>query len=206
MTKLEFERVLKAVQVGEALGIEIQANAPLKHLTMRFGYITQYGTGILCHVELVIDKIIENGVVVDLVLISANGKEVAIERASKYLEDLPFMKIYIIGYENDTEEDRQAYVAMAKTRLGVKYDWHLIGIQTRKGLVCKIPLLGWLLKQFVYTTAPIFNKNPSKGTICSKELALYYRSRHPDYLKKYWIDYIYPALHFEADETTIYRP
>jgi hypothetical protein len=201
MTSEEKRALFDTVQIGDFLGWRKVPE------TAEFGdasLLTQLG-GQICHIEIVIRKIIENGIVTDLEVITANGKIVAKELTSHKLKD--DTDIYIVGVRGITMNERMRMIglATAEADLGVIYNWDIIKVMARKTFLTGLWFVGFFINKYTWTTPPWGNKE-MPGTVCSKSCAKYIRSIKPDFMKKYWIDYITPSAIFNADETFTDRP
>lgn len=172
-------------------------------------YLTQWGTGVLCHIEIIRRIIYDDaGNPVDIEVITANGDKVATELTFHKIKDhMDRFNIYLMNYFDATVEDRAAFVEVAQKEsdLAVVYNWDIIKIIMRKAALCSIWIIGGLFNKNVWTTPP-WDKKELPGTICSKSCAKYIRSRFPSFMKKYWIDYISPSAIFDGEDMSIWRP
>lgn len=203
MTEKDFKRFMNACERGKFILVSV--NAREGGFDDMPSILTELG-GEYCHVE-IIESVEKDcyGNVVDVKVISANGEKVAKESILKYKKHLEETDLYLADIADATDVDREAFVKYHIDALGDNYDKGLLVILARKTLLTRLWGIGFLFNKFVYTTPP-FSKKIRSGWICSKICAASVRSRFPDFLKNFWLDYITPSIFASADELSIWRP
>lgn len=207
MTNREWQETLARVRPGDFLGWSIpNTKQDISNLP---SWLTQWGTGILSHIEIVKRVINDDaGKPIDVEVITANGNEVAVELTHHKIKDhMDRLNLYIMQYYDAAESDRLAFVEMAQKEADLKtiYNWDIIKIIMRKAALCKIWVIGGLFNKSVWFTPP-FDKKEMPGTICSKSCVKYIRSRFPSFMRKHWVDYIPPSAIFDDEDMSIFRP
>jgi hypothetical protein len=206
MIQLELDSLLQVSSIGDFLGWRVDpTDVGFDNLP---SVMTQFGDGEICHIEIIIDKILDlTGKIIDLKVIIANGTDVTYDTVLHRLNPLSLFTLYLIQPLGVNADTRKTMVAQATAEAQVKliYNWDIIKTIAAKELQCEIPIVGFFFNKIVWTTPP-FDKKVMPGTICSKSCANYIRTAFPDFMKKYWIDYISPGSIFDNGEVSIWKP
>jgi hypothetical protein len=206
MEQAEVDNLFQNASIGDFLGWRVDpASAEFDKLP---DIMTEFGDGQICHIEIIVDKILDaTGKIIDLKVIIANGTNVAYDTTMHRLNPLSLFTLYLIQPSGINADARKTMVAKAivEAQEHLIYNWDIIKTIAMKELQCKIPIVGFFFNKFVWTTPPL-DKKIMSGTICSKSCVNYIRAAFPNFMKKYWIDYISPGSIFDNGEISIWKP
>lgn len=159
MTKQEYEQELEKIPEYSFIFVRIKEKQKKwwefwKHIG---SYLTQYGTGNFCHVEVKFPDFDNQKNMV----ICANGKNVMLEKVKKYLTDYEKYELHIKQLKNLTENDKVFMLEemLFQINANIKYDWKGIRGMTYKALLTKIPVIGFFINMFIWNLPSIHDEN-----------------------------------------------
>ncbi|MCM8831081.1 MAG: hypothetical protein NC918_02680 [Candidatus Omnitrophica bacterium] len=158
MTKQEYEKALENIPDFAYIFVRVKERTNWWEFWKHIGsYLTQYGTGNFCHVEVKMPDLFNQKNIV----ICANGKKVVLEKVKKYLSDYKKYELHIKMLKNLQESDKKYMLDEAQRQLNgnIEYDWKGIRGMTYKALLTKIPVVGFFINMFIWNLPSIHDEN-----------------------------------------------
>jgi hypothetical protein len=205
MTKQEYDLCLQNCKVGTFVTVYIDPQYNGLDLSGMPSILTQFGTGEACHVEYVCQVITDNtGKVIDIKVICANGKVIAVESMSKYIPILYKIQLTLYSVPNATPQEIAGMTQYGMSTLGQPYNWDIVQNIARVSGRCAIPILGYFININPATWGTPKGYTPMSGWICSKHCTMILRVIRPDAREKRCIDLISPDYFSQGDEIQPY--